>query len=232
MSGGLCVESLSAWYTSAQPVLEDVSFTLDTHEIVGLIGCNGAGKTTLFNVLSGLHAGFGARSVCWNGEPVQFRDVTFKQVRYSVFSEDSAFGYFSFREYLRFVSRIYKRSLSDVEMLVEGFRFKEYVEVPIRDLSTGNRKKVFLITALALRPPLLFLDEPVNGLDFQSTEFFYQCLRAYRATGTVLFSSHVLESVTLTADRVLVLESGRIGRTFSKETLDGQTIREVLNDDG
>ena len=86
----------------------------------------------------------------------------------------------------------------------------------------GNRKKAFLITAFALKPELLLLDEPVNGLDFSGTEFLYEQIKGYGAYGTLLFSSHVLESVTLTADRVLVMEEGRISRSVSREEMDGE----------
>ena len=231
MSALLCVEGLRAWYTKERLVLKDCSLSLGAHEVVGLIGLNGAGKTTLLNVLSGLHEQFTANNVTCVGAPTTFRDAAFKRMRYTVFAEDAAFGYFSFREYLCFVCHAYGCKVPDVTALVEGFHFNAYTEQPIRDLSTGNRKKAFLITAFALQPPLLFLDEPVNGLDFQSTEFLYACINAYRESGTVLFSSHVLESIVLTADRVLVLEQGRIGQTFTDGQVDSVAIREALHDD-
>ncbi len=99
----------------------------------------------------------------------------------------------------------------------------------MKDLSTGNRKKAFLITAFALKPALLFLDEPVNGLDFQSTEYLYQQIAGYKKYGTVLFSSHILESITLTSDRVFVLEKGQIRQTFEAGQIDAANIREALN---
>lgn len=87
---------------------------------------------------------------------------------------------------------------------------------------------MFLITAFAVRPGLLLLDEPVNGLDFQSTEFLYQQIAGYRAYGTVLFSSHILESITMTCDRVHVLEEGSIRQTFEGDQINAAKIREVL----
>ena len=101
----------------------------------------------------------------------------------------------------------------------------------LKELSTGNLKKAYLITAFALRPKLLLLDEPVNGLDFQSTEFLYQLMGSYQQYGTLLFSSHILESICLTSDRVLVLEQGRIGRTFTGTEIAAGKIREVLADE-
>ena len=125
----------------------------------------------------------------------------------------------------------YKKELPDVAGLVEGFHFESYVNTLLKDLSTGNRKKVFLMTAFALRPELLLLDEPVNGLDFQSTEYLYQLMGGYKEHGTVLFSSHILESITLTSDRVLVLEKGQLRRSFEGEEINATNIREALQDE-
>lgn len=75
------------------------------------------------------------------------------------------------------------------------------------------------------------MDEPVNGLDFQSTEYLYQLMAAYKKHGTLLFSSHILESISLTADRVLVLENGQIKKIFQQEEINAQNIREVLSED-
>ena len=117
-----------------------------------------------------------------------------------------------------------------MDELAKGFHFEEYADVLMRELSTGNRKKAYLIAAFALHPELLLLDEPVNGLDFQSTEFLYRMINDYRSYGTVLFSSHILESICLTSDRVLVLEHGRIGNSFSGDGIRAETIREVLGE--
>ena len=96
--------------------------------------------------------------------------------------------------------------MPDVSELVRGFRFEAYADTLLRELSAGNRKKVFLITAIALKPGLLLLDEPEGGLDFQSTEYLYRQILGYKEHGTVLFSSRILEGITLTSDRVFVLE--------------------------
>ena len=99
----------------------------------------------------------------------------------------------------------------------------------MKELSSGNRKKAYLITAFALEPRLLLLDEPFNALDFQSTEFLYRLINGYKGCGTVLFSSHILESICLTADRVLVLEQGKISRAFAGKEILPETIRDELS---
>ena len=78
---------------------------------------------------------------------------------------------------------------------------------------------------------LLLLDEPANGLDFQSTEYLDRQISGDREYGTALFSSHILESITLTSDRVFVLEDGRIRQTFERGQINAEDIREALHDE-
>ena len=225
------INNLSAWYCREKKVLSNFSLRLAEHEAVGLIGLNGAGKTTFLQVLSGLHSRFQAEDILFHGKPVKMRERNFKLCRYTVFAEDHSFQYFTFREYLSYVFSAYGKEVPDVSELMQGFRFEEYADILLKDLSTGNRKKVFLITAFALKPELLFLDEPVNGLDFESTEYLYRQISGYREYGTVLFSSHILESITLTSDRVLVLEDGQIQQTFEGGQVNAADIREALHDE-
>ncbi len=227
----LTIKNLSAWYREEKMILSGFSFSLEEHEVAGLIGLNGAGKTTFLKVLSGLLPTFRSDGICFCGSPVDFRGEDFKLCRYTVFAEDNSFSYFTFREYLAYVCTAYARKMPDVSELVRGFHFEEYTDVLLRELSTGNRKKAFLITAFALKPRLLLLDEPVNGLDFQSTEYLYQQILGYKEHGTVLFSSHILESITLTADRVFVLEEGKIRQTFEHGQISAEEIREALHDE-
>ncbi len=225
------LQNLSAWYSEGKNVLSGFSLQLRPHEVVGLIGLNGAGKTTFLKTLSGLHEGFRCDGIRLNGQQVTFRDKGFKLCRYTVFAEDNSFQYFTFREYLSYVAAAYKMKLSNVAELVRGFHFEDYTDTLLKDLSTGNKKKAFLITAFALKRPLLLLDEPVNGLDFQSTEYLYQLIAGYKEYGTVLFSSHILESITLTSNRVLVLEDGQIRRSFEGSEINAANIREALHDE-
>ncbi len=227
----LTVQNLSAWYTEGKMILSDFSFELAEHEAAGLIGLNGAGKTTFLKVLSGLLPTFCADGIRFCGSPVDFRKQDFKRCRYTVFAEDSSFSYFTFREYLAYVCSAYGKEVPDVSELIQGFHFEAYADTLLRELSTGNRKKAFLITAFALKPRLLFLDEPVNGLDFQSTEYLYRQISGYKEHGTVLFSSHILESITLTSDRVFVLEDGRVRQTFERGQISAADIREALHDE-
>lgn len=224
----LTIKNLNAWYNSQKMVLKTFSLELAEHEVVGLIGLNGAGKTTFLKVLSGLIPTYRSNGIQFHGSTMKLRKRDFKLRRYTVFAEDNSFQYFTFREYLSYVFSAYKKKLPDVSELIQGFHFEDYTDVLFKDLSTGNRKKAFLITAFALKPELLLLDEPVNGLDFESTEYLYRQIAGYKEYGTVLFSSHILESITLTSDRVFVLENGQIRQTFESGQISAAGIREAL----
>ena len=224
----LSIRNMRIWYTPDTPVLNGFALNLASNEAVGLIGLNGAGKTTLMRTIAGLLKNFRQESLLFKGSPFSFRDKDFLKNRYIVFAEDRSFPYFTFREYLAYAAASYSMPLPDVSGLVEGFQFEKYTDTLLKELSTGNLKKVFLITAFALHPALLLLDEPVNGLDFQSTEYLYQLISGYRQYGTVLFSSHILESICLTSDRILVLEQGQITKSFITKETKPDSIREAL----
>ncbi|MCM1121306.1 MAG: ABC transporter ATP-binding protein [Eubacterium sp.] len=243
----LAMKNMCVWYMPDKPVLSDFSIKLGINEVVGLIGLNGAGKTTFIKAVSGLMDSLRVEEIAFMGRVFMgehsarkffhktlqgnaslFRNNEFKRERYTVFAEDRSFPYFTFHEYLSYAASSYGRELPDVSELIQGFHFEDYTDVLLKELSTGNLKKVYLITAFALRPKLLLLDEPVNGLDFQSTEFLYRQINSYRQYGTVLFSSHILESICLTSDRVLVLEQGRIKRSFIGQEIEAGRIRETL----
>lgn len=227
----LNIQQLSAWYSKEKRILTDFNIEVGSHEVVGLIGLNGAGKTTFMKALSGLLSTCRVENATFQGKRFAFRDKSFKKNRYVVFAEEHSFQYFTFNEYIGYVAASYGKELTEVAELVSGFHFEEYTDVLLKELSTGNLKKAYLITAFALKPKLLLLDEPVNGLDFQSTEYLYQLMGEYKKHGTLLFSSHILESISLTSDRVLVLENGQIKKTFRQEEINAQNIREVLSED-
>lgn len=160
---------------------------------------------------------------------LKFNDLVWKNSRYTVFTDEQAFSYWSFSEYLPFIEDVYKKKTDKeyVQELIKGFGFEKYVDYSMKDLSTGNRKKAFLITGFALRCPLLILDEPLDGLDYLASEFLYEEIKKYTKFGSILMSSHIGESIEKTCNEVLVLQNGFIN---SYEFKSGSNLRSLLKE--
>jgi len=228
----LTITGLRAWYRAeTDAVISNLQLDIGPNQIIGLVGLNGAGKSTLIHVLSGIHRQYSLERLQWKEEDASLTSPAFKRNRYTVFSEDESFEYFTFEEYVRHVFQSYGQEVRNdiLDELVEGFNFQKYRSSFLGQLSMGSRRKAYLITGFALRPELLLLDEPVNGLDFESTEFLYRLMNEYRKYGSILFSSHVLESLCLTSDSIIILEAGSIRHTFLQGEMDPEHIRGVLN---
>ncbi len=223
----LSVKDLEAWYVKGTTIIKKVSFDLKKNTVIGLLGLNGAGKTTLINTLSGVHSNYKYSTLKYDDKDITFKDACWKSNRYTIFTEEQAFSYWSFNEYLPFIEKVYKKKLNTqrIEELIKGFGFEKYVNYPMKELSTGNKKKVFLITGFALELPLLILDEPLDGLDFLASEFLYQEILRYKKVGSVLMSSHIAESIEKTCDEVMILRNGSL-KSYEFET--NRDIRELL----
>lgn len=218
----LNINQLSIWYTKEKNIVNQASFHIDSNHIIGLLGINGAGKTTLMNTISGIHTQFMADTILYHGKEISFADDAFRRMRYTVFTDEQAFKYWTFPEYKKYIEKVYKKEMDEdyLQYLVEGFQFGDYQKQYIQNLSTGNRKKVFLIAGFALKLPLLILDEPLDGLDFTAAEFLYQILPQHKKYGSVLMSSHIAESFERTCDKILLLNQGQITTKAISDNLD------------
>lgn len=196
--------------------LAGVSFRLEPGTLCGLLGHNGAGKSTLFKILVGLvEPDAGTLEVL--GRPTPFGEAEFKRAIGYVPESDLLDDYLTVREFLEFVAAV--RALPAAGRAVDIARWLEFFDLgPKRDAlllecSHGMRRKVGLAAALLGRPRLLLLDEAMNGLDPESRARLKQELKSFCAAGgTVLFSTHVLETVETLCDRVLILAGGRLTR--------------------
>lgn len=204
--------NLKSWYEVQKNILDGCNFIINRNEIVALVGSNGSGKTTLIKTIMDIHHNFKVDEVEFLGKDSDFKDINFKKNRLAVFSDDTAFRYWSFWEYTEFLHKTYGKTMDRnyLEHLLEGFNFNKYEDYVLKDLSMGNRKKFYIISALGLRLPLLVLDEPVDGLDFESTVFLYEELRKYKEYGSIFMSTHILESINEVADSYVLLHDGKV----------------------
>ncbi len=190
--------------------VQDLSFTVAEGEAVALWGANGAGKTTAVRCLLNLFPYEGEITV--NGLDARRQSKAVRRLVGFVPQELSFHDDMSVAETLIFYARLKKVPDGyDFEPLLEQLRLTTHINHRVGELSGGLKQRLALAVALLSDPPILILDEPTASLDIRSREEFLVLLRGLKRAGkTMVFSSHHLEEITALADRVLLLEDGRL----------------------
>jgi len=196
--------------------VDDITFAIDTGEIVGLLGRNGAGKTTTLKMLCGLLRPTAGELRVLGHEPVA-RSFAFRS-RISVVLGQKTMLWWDVPAMDSFLvhKQIYALSTKDfdesVRELSSMLGIDELLQVPVRKLSLGERMRCELMLALLHRPEVLFLDEPTIGLDVLAKvrvrEFLEQVNDA-RGT-TILLTSHDMDDVEALCPRVILIDHGRL----------------------
>ncbi len=187
-------------------VTDQLDWQLEPGQIHGLVGMNGAGKTTLFNLISGsLTTKRGKISV--EGKAINHQNVGLMET-HPVF-----YPMITGREYMQIFT--FRNRVFDVEKwnLVFHLPLNEVVD----NYSTGMQKKLSLMGMLALNKPILILDEPFNGLDFETVKVARQIIQKLSENGqTVILSSHIPETLTNVCHTLSMMDKGRIAFKLQK----------------
>lgn len=203
-------QSLTKHYGAIAAVRE-LSLAVERQRITGFLGRNGAGKSTTIKMLLGMirpTAGTGRVLGFDIADPVQSVEIR-RRIAY-VGEDKGLYGYMTVGELIRFARSFYV----DWQPEIEANLIRRY-QLPlgrkIKAISKGMRTKLALLLALARRPELIILDEPTEGLDPVSIEDLLQTLQEVRAAGTsIFFSSHQLSEVERIADRILMIDRGKL----------------------
>ena len=209
----LVVEGLTRRFGRTEAV-SGVTLSVASGEVVGFLGENGAGKTTTLRCVSGLLAA-DSGSICVAGADL-VREPRVARARLG-FVPDRALLYdkLSAREFLAFVAALYDLPADAAERRAEGLltrlELTPHASRTIDGYSLGMRQKTSIAAALLHSPPLLLLDEPLNGLDPAATRTLKDLLREHAAAGGgVLVSTHLLDVAERLCDRVVILRHGRV----------------------
>ncbi|VNO08761.1 ABC transporter ATP-binding protein [Streptococcus pneumoniae] len=191
-------------------ILRNISFEINDGECVALIGPNGAGKTTLLDCL------LGDKLVTSGQVSIQGLSVTSSQLDYIrgyLPQENVIVQKLKVKELIAFFQRIYPNSLSDQE-IDQLLQFDQQQKEQFAEKLSGGQKRLFsFVLTLIGRPKLVFLDEPTAAMDTSTRQRFWEIVRDLKAQGvTILYSSHYIEEVEHTADRILVLNKRELIR--------------------
>ena len=210
-----------------------VDLEIAAGSLAGLVGPNGAGKTTSLSMMTGLLRP-DAGQVVINGLDVWADPVAAKAVIGVVPAEARLFERLSGAEMLEYAGRL--RGLPVAETRSRAAQLLAVLDLAadakrlVADYSTGMRKKAALGCALIHNPPVLFLDEPLEGVDPISADVIRRLLTRLAASGsTVLFSSHVMELVEQVCDHVSIIDKGKIVATGTTAAVrDGKTLQQAF----
>jgi ABC-2 type transport system ATP-binding protein len=203
--------------------------------LAGLVGPNGAGKTTSLSMMTGLLRP-DTGQVLINGHDVWADPVAAKAIIGVVPAEARLFERLSGEETLEYAGRL--RGLPVAEARARTAQLLDVLDLTadakrlVADYSTGMRKKATLGCALIHNPSVLFLDEPLEGVDPISADMIRRLLTRFVASGsTVLFSSHVMELVEQVCDHVSIIDKGKIVITgTTDEVRGGKTLQQAFVD--
>jgi ABC-2 type transport system ATP-binding protein len=212
--------------------VDDVSFEVPRGRFFGFLGPNGAGKSTTIKMLTGLLRPT-AGEVAIEGFSLESDLLALKRVIGVLPEELPLYERLTGEEYLHFAGRMYglgrEETRRRTEELLEFLSLDEERGKLIVDYSQGMRKKVALAAALIHSPKVLFLDEPLNGIDPVSGRVVTDLLRRLADKGvTLFFTTHVLDVVERLCDEVAIIDRGRL---IAQGTLDQiRAQREVAQD--
>ena len=191
-------------------ILSHISFDIEEGDCVALIGPNGAGKTTLMDCLLGDKFLTSGQALIQGLKPT---DNRLKEMVSILPQENTVVGDLKVKELLSFFRSIYPNSLSEKEIdALLGFSDKQKNQLASK-LSGGQKRLFSFILALIGRPKILFLDEPTSAMDTSTRQHFWEIVDQLKKQGvTIVYSSHYIEEVEHTADRILVLHKGELIR--------------------
>ena len=241
----LCVQGLRKSFNGKSAV-DDLDLSIPGGEFHALLGPNGAGKTTTLRIVAGLLKA-DAGSVAIFGHDIARDGINAKRVTAFLPDDPLLYGKLNALEYLEFVAGLWRIDAADAaaraEELLNWLELWDNRSEYIEGFSRGMRQKLALAGALIHRPKLLILDEPLTGLDAHAAKSVKDMLVDYvRRGNTVLLTTHILEIAERLAERISIIQKGRIvaqgtlaelrarmaGAAGSPAENDGATLEDVF----
>ena len=206
------VENLTKYYGNRLAV-DNISFNVEKGEVVGFLGPNAAGKTTTMRILTGFLAP--TRGDVWvAGYNILSHSLEARQhIGYfpeavPLYTDMTVRSYLDFSASLRGLDK--NRIKTRIEEVVDICHLEEYIDVLIGKLSKGFRQRVGVAQTIIHEPEVLILDEPTIGIDPIQVAMTRQLIKELGKERTILLSTHILPEVSMTCERVIIINEGRI----------------------
>ncbi len=192
----------------------NINFTVGQGEVVGLVGSNGAGKSTIIKSIIGVLPFTEGEITVGGFDLIKQPEQAKKHIGY-VPDDHSVYEKLTGTEYINYIGSLYGAGKEQkkyvIEDLAKRFEIQHALNIQIANYSHGMRQKICILGALVHNPSLWVLDEPMVGLDHQTMNLLSEYIRGYADGGrSVLFSSHNLDVVRKTCDKVVFIKKGEL----------------------
>ena len=233
MTTALEVKHINKKYKN-KVVLNDINFSIQSGEIVALIGKNGAGKSTLINIITKLIQQDSGQSKIFEKEKFD------RNLIGVMMQENISLDRITVKEIIK-LTRTYYRNPMSYQAILALSELQNYTNHPMDKLSGGQKRKLQFALTLAGNPDLIFLDEPTVGMDAESRTKFWERIDELKKQGkTFLITSHYLEELEKVANRFIFLHNQRIifdgslaemGKQLKKVqvTFNSELIKDIFN---
>lgn len=193
--------------------LDGISFEVKKGEVLGFLGPNGAGKTTTMRILTGLIAPTSGTIKVENFNILDNSLEIRKMIGYlpetvPLYEDMKVFEYLKFMAEMKGVKK--SQLLDKIRKISDLCGLKKVIRQPISELSKGYRQRVGLAQAMINDPEILVLDEPTSGLDPNQIVEIRNLIKKIGENKTVILSTHILQEVNATCDRVVIINNGKI----------------------
>ena len=219
------VKNLTFSYGKDRQALHGLDFTVEDGEIFGFLGPNGSGKSTTQKILTGILTGYGGRVSLFGQDMGAAHTQELLEKIGVLFEFPYLYTNLSAVDNLRYFASFYPRERErDVMELLDKLEFKkDYLKKPVSSYSKGMRQRVSMARALLNSPRLLFLDEPISGLDPSGAVLFRRIIEEERRNGTTVFlTTHNMMDADLLCDRVAFISNGNIAALDTPQNLKKQ----------
>lgn len=206
----LSILNLHHSYDKKEEVLTDINLNINRGDFVAIAGSNGSGKTTLIKLICNLLK-------------LQKGSITFNETHHTSLTVQSQIVYLpsdnyvpeflTGREYIALMSKLYKKQIDEenLKLISSHLSMNNKLTEMVESYSHGMQKKLQLINALLINPPIMIIDETLNGIDVEAKEIIKVLLDAYVSNGgTVIICSHDLPLMEEISDRVILLYKGKV----------------------
>lgn len=224
----LNIQNISVSY-EAKKIIHDLTLAVSSGEFMALLGPNGAGKSTLLHAISGQMQPDSGR-IDFLGQDIYQHNLDYKKQIGFVHEIPFFYANLTTEEFVQFVGKIKSLPLSieKASELLEKVNLADERHKLTSELSMGMRKKLAIAAALIGLPKIIFLDEALNGIDFESAFQIKSVLKTFVKNGsTVILSTHGLEVVEKLCDRFVILNDGKIVSDMTTEELNKEAVLDL-----